>query len=374
MGKKSLLGMLLGMLLSVYDAMVIGNGGCCVKKTVGGVSYTLVTSEPTSKYGCKENCIYARDDQPGGNHFCFKAGNLESACNLDKDDGILFIGPSIYSRESQLFLYPSLRKADCMAPSFPFGNDPDGYSGYITRMTDDGPLFCGGSVDTRVSTERCFLLPQNGTWTETSPLPDGTAESSVVFAEGWWISGFSNSMAQATLLWDGSAWQDYVDLPKSLQLFCMTKINSTHVFLSGGYVNLAAQSSESYIYSHGAGFLQIANMTRKRNEHACGVLDGKFVVVEGGETTGVSEFFSLETMTWNDGPVVKYGSNPWRHRIVSQDGAMHLITEKNIFTLENADSKNVSDWAWEKSVDLEYEGDGSDAFLMKTEDCASWEV
>ena len=64
--------------------MAIGGGGsCCVKKTVGGVLYTLVSEDDTTKYGCQENCIYTRDDQPDGIQFCFKAGDLESACNLD---------------------------------------------------------------------------------------------------------------------------------------------------------------------------------------------------------------------------------------------------------------------------------------------------
>ena len=70
----------------LVDAMVIGDGGsCCVKKTVGGVAYTLVTEEDTTKYGCNENCIYSRDGQPGGTQFCFKAGDLESVCNPDME-------------------------------------------------------------------------------------------------------------------------------------------------------------------------------------------------------------------------------------------------------------------------------------------------
>ena len=66
--------------------MAIGGGGsCCVKKTVGGVPYTLVSEDDTTKYGRQENCIYTRDDQPGGIQICFKAGDLESVCNQDKD-------------------------------------------------------------------------------------------------------------------------------------------------------------------------------------------------------------------------------------------------------------------------------------------------
>ena len=62
-----------------------GGGSCCVKKTVGGVPYTLVSENDTTKYGCEENCIYTRDDQPGGTQICFRGGDLESVCNPDKD-------------------------------------------------------------------------------------------------------------------------------------------------------------------------------------------------------------------------------------------------------------------------------------------------
>ena len=56
-----------------------------MKKTVGGVAYTLVSENDTTMYGCKENCIYTRDDQPGGTQICFRAGDLESVCNPDKN-------------------------------------------------------------------------------------------------------------------------------------------------------------------------------------------------------------------------------------------------------------------------------------------------
>jgi len=86
MGKICVSLLLLGMLFDTFDALVIGDeGSCCVKKTVGGVAYTLVTEGDTTKYGCKENCIYTKDDQPDGTQFCFKAGGSESVCNPDME-------------------------------------------------------------------------------------------------------------------------------------------------------------------------------------------------------------------------------------------------------------------------------------------------
>ena len=55
---------------------------CCIHKTVGPVSYTLISSNDTtiaSTYGCKSNCVYEQDDQPGS-AFCFAAGDLPAAC------------------------------------------------------------------------------------------------------------------------------------------------------------------------------------------------------------------------------------------------------------------------------------------------------
>ena len=153
----------------------------------------------------------------------------------------------------------------------------------------------------------------------------------------------------------------------------MTKINSTHVFLGGG-----SGGTESYIYSHATGFVQIANMARARGDHACGVLNERYVVVAGGGGRE-SEYFSLETMTWSEGPTVDYGSNPWMHKIVTQGNKMYLITDKSIFSLENADNDDANEWEWVKSADLEYEGTrnkslslSQDVFLMNTEECENW--
>ena len=156
----------------------------------------------------------------------------------------------------------------------------------------------------------------------------------------------------------------------------MTKINSTHVFLSGGRVYNSGGGiggTESYIYSNATGFVQIANMNKARGDHACGVLDGRFVVVTGGGSKE-SEYFSLETMIWNEGPTVEYGNNPWNHKIVTQGNKMYLITQKNIFTLENADNDDANEWEWVKSADLEYEGSGNEVILMNAEDCENWQV
>jgi len=54
---------------------------CCLKKTVGGESYSLVKKDKefTSMYGCPAPCIYEKVGSPGSK-FCFKPGDLEVEC------------------------------------------------------------------------------------------------------------------------------------------------------------------------------------------------------------------------------------------------------------------------------------------------------
>merc|ERR1711936_1398103 len=54
---------------------------CCLKKTVGGESYSLVKKDKefTSLYGCPAPCIYEKVGSPGSK-FCFKPGDLEVEC------------------------------------------------------------------------------------------------------------------------------------------------------------------------------------------------------------------------------------------------------------------------------------------------------
>ena len=49
-----------------------------MKKTVGGVAYSLLEEGDTSSYGCLSNCVYTKD--VGGGRFCFGKGDLEVVC------------------------------------------------------------------------------------------------------------------------------------------------------------------------------------------------------------------------------------------------------------------------------------------------------
>ena len=56
---------------------------CCTRKTVGGISYSLMGSDPsTQEVGCGDSCVYSRDDLPGS-RICFLKGGLPSTCHAN---------------------------------------------------------------------------------------------------------------------------------------------------------------------------------------------------------------------------------------------------------------------------------------------------
>merc|ERR1719250_355447 len=65
-------------------ALALSVGGapppCCTSKVVGGVEYTLRTEMDTAAYGCVNNCIFEKVDEPGP-LFCFAVGDLEVICD-----------------------------------------------------------------------------------------------------------------------------------------------------------------------------------------------------------------------------------------------------------------------------------------------------
>jgi len=373
---------------------------CCQEKMVGNITYALVPglpdtdSHPTS---AQDGCIYTVKGDTAGPRYAFAQGHLPVECRSENtnesDDDILFLGPTSFSTQSEVFMVPSFRKPNCRPPPFPSQtvgtSSTSYYSGYFARMTADGPLLCGGELDDAFN-EKCFLLNSTGSWTEAPPeqwlpvfrsMPYSYATE---FAEGWWIAG--NDWDGETILWDGASWKNFEILPKPLKRFCMTKINSTHVFLSGGMVIPTTHSpvTESYIYSRATGFVQIANMGRARHDHACGVHEEKFVIVEGGSSQGYdgisslyshqSEIFNLETLTWSAGPYLDYGDERYNHRMVSNGMSTYLIEKRKIWKLVTDESGGENGWEWVTVADLEDQRGQRGVFFMKTQDCQNWKA
>jgi len=90
--------------LSFGFIFVLGEN-CCRQKNVGGKSYTLLSGAgDTSKYGCKDSCVYT-DDKDG--RFCFKSGSEQSECK----DGSSTTNKYFYSMPSILFDIPPVGQA-----------------------------------------------------------------------------------------------------------------------------------------------------------------------------------------------------------------------------------------------------------------------
>jgi len=68
--------------VAVAQSAESSNGKCCEEKTVGDILYKLVESdkdEETSKFGCKDGCVYNADEDPV-DRFCFAPGDLKVTC------------------------------------------------------------------------------------------------------------------------------------------------------------------------------------------------------------------------------------------------------------------------------------------------------
>jgi len=57
---------------------------CCQSKMVGEVNYTLVDTRDTSRWGCKDDCVYTTLE---GGLICFKPGELLVSCQDDMEGG-----------------------------------------------------------------------------------------------------------------------------------------------------------------------------------------------------------------------------------------------------------------------------------------------
>ena len=100
------------------------------------------------------------------------------------DFDALFIGPG--GGDSKVLGVPSFQLTNCSPPVFPYSDD---YSSYVARLTDAGPMFCGGRINGG-SSSACYLLGTNGTWVETKHMNSPrSSPAAVVVDGGWWVTG-----------------------------------------------------------------------------------------------------------------------------------------------------------------------------------------
>ena len=119
-------------------------------------------------------------------------------------------------------------------------------------------------------------------------------------------------------------------------------------------------------------------MIKRRFEPTCGVHDN--LVWAAGGLTGTqesSEYFSLETLTWSEGPSIIFESGDGKFRtpgkIVSWGKRSYWIVNQNIWELVNTGESSGNSWEWVKVGETEYTKTDFQVFIISSDDCTSWE-
>ena len=98
----------------------------------------------------------------------------------------LFLGPSgLTLGKSEVLHLPSFTKANCTPPVFPHGK----YLTYVSTLTPEGPLLCGGSYNGSEQSS-CHLLTRSGNWEEVQGMNMRRGGAAAVEIDGgWWVTG-----------------------------------------------------------------------------------------------------------------------------------------------------------------------------------------
>jgi len=113
---------------------------CCHKKLVNGKSYTLLAKGDTSKYNCKDNCIYTDETKA---KFCFQDGQFSSQC-MDYSDTTKYF----YHIPSPIF---DLEELPASSPaSSPASRQSSSKNVNVTRHTDGYSTSSGACVSATV--------------------------------------------------------------------------------------------------------------------------------------------------------------------------------------------------------------------------------
>ena len=165
----------------------------------------------------------------------------------------------------------------------------------------------------------------------------------------------------------------YSALPQSLMFHCLLKLNTTHVFLTGGRSGHGSDSAACYIFSTYTGFVRQDDMSTARIVHACSVHLDNLVFVAGGYTapgsfTNTTEYFSLTTLDWQHGPDLPISIGGAKMmRVNSETLLMGGTGNKKIFKLQTSDN-----WKWVEVGEMKSPRSDFQVLKMKLSDCVKW--
>ena len=167
----------------------------------------------------------------------------------------------------------------------------------------------------------------------------------------------------------------------------MVKINSSHVFIAGGYIDSDDyETTATYLYrstsgssgSSGSysplprGYTRLPDMAPPaRYGHACGLVNNTVWVGggwDGRNSINSVESFSLTTLAWSKGPPLPIATN--RGRMMTVDGSLLMFGDKLIWQLKTAGGEDY----WEQVGEMETGRYGFDILRMKLSDCISWNI
>lgn len=291
------------------------------------------------------------------------------------DSEILLIGPGHGSNgASEVLNLPSLTRANCSPPTFPNGE----YWGYVGTLTTDGPLLCGGSVR-RVFHLECHLLANSGEWVGMPPMQNARVwAAAVTLGDAWWVTGGRTVLDRntkwlaTTELWHNQSWSSYTDLPAGSDGHCLVKLNTTHVFLTGGYITTVGYSAASYIFSSATGFVKQSDMISARGYHACSLYSDNLVFVAGGQFNNIktTEYFSLSTLRWLPGPDLPNHA-PGGKMISVMEKTLFIGGQgnKKILSLEKLLLSSKDTWEWVEVAEMKTARHYFEVFQLNKNDC-----
>ena len=116
-------------------------------------------------------------------------------------------------------------------------------------------------------------------------------------------------------------------LPEPLAGHCMTRVNQSHILITGGYKGGDRILISSYLYSEETGFTKIEDMKTPRAYHGCSAINDNVVFVAGGKARE-TEYLDPTTQTWRVGPEL-----PTSAGVAMMTGSL-LVGSNTIFKLE----------------------------------------
>jgi len=333
----------------------------CVEETPGNAKMILRVENYCEHYANKDQLekIQTRSGCQGE--------NVEP--KIDKaGPQVLLLGPSKRSEgKSMVLSLPDLKPLDCNIPVFPYGD----YYGYVGMSTSDGVLMCGGWRSNVGYTSSCYLLTSSGYQDMPALMYNRYRAAALVTPMGLWVTGgnsFHNGILATTELVANNKTRSHVTLPENVEGHCIVKINNTHSLVTGGwtrswvnYQPISNDTRSAHLYSEDDGFLKIEDMSRKRNNHGCSLINNNTVIVVGGDRSGYpqsSELLDLTTMTWSVGPKLYQGNSQ-----AAMIGNI-LIGKDWIYKLEEEVLEQTTQWHWTKMWDMKKSREDVGAFIV----------